>query len=167
MTRAITYPLLVLLVVSFACTDPRRRDADEEDDDDVADDDDATVDDDDDTAPDDDDTVPEEQTFTWLHTNVFQVNCACHSGASHSTGMAGFSDATDMYDITVGVPSAEASPMNRIEPGSSAESYLMHKLDGTHGTVGGSGSQMPLSGCCLSVGVRDDIRAWIDNGALP
>ena len=55
--------------------------------------------------------------------------------------------------------------MDRVEPGDSTESYVMHKLDGTHASVGGSGSQMPLAGCCLDSATRDGIRAWIDEGA--
>ena len=56
--------------------------------------------------------------------------------------------------------------MPRIDPGDSTNSYVMHKLDGTHVAAGGSGGQMPLSGCCLDETTRDNIRAWIDGGAL-
>jgi len=55
--------------------------------------------------------------------------------------------------------------MDRVEPNDSTQSYLMHKLDGTHLGVGGSGSQMPLGGPFLSQGDRDGIRAWINSGA--
>jgi hypothetical protein len=42
----------------------------------------------------------------------------------------------------------------------------MNKLDGLHEDVGGSGSQMPLSGPFLTEDTRGQIRSWIAAGAL-
>jgi len=65
--------------------------------------------------------------------------------------------------------SASPSPsINRVQAGNAQGSYVMHKLDGTHGSVGGGGNQMP-NGCsgasCLDQLTRDRIRAWINSGA--
>ncbi|MBN94106.1 MAG: hypothetical protein CL928_08540, partial [Deltaproteobacteria bacterium] len=64
------------------------------------------------------------------------------------------------------VASNQSAGMDRVEPGDSANSYVMHKLDGTQSSAGGSGSQMPLGGSALSQDDRDGIRSWIDAGAL-
>jgi len=57
--------------------------------------------------------------------------------------------------------------MKRIKPNDVANSYLVHKVEGTQGAVGGSGGQMPL-GCsgssCLSAAQINDIKAWINLG---
>lgn len=68
-------------------------------------------------------------------------------------------------DNIVGVPSDEASDLNRIEPGDPEKSYLLHKVLGTQRTVGGSGSRMPLGGRALSDDQINKIRQWIEQGA--
>ncbi len=65
---------------------------------------------------------------------------------------------------TVGVPSVESSLL-RIAAGMPDDSYLVHKIQGTQGSVGGSGARMPLTGCCLSTDQIATIRAWIAAGA--
>ena len=67
--------------------------------------------------------------------------------------------------MIVDVPSNQ-SPLDRIEPGSSADSYLVHKIDGTQLSVGGSGTRMPFGQPLLSEMIRDIIRVWVDEGAL-
>jgi len=115
----------------------------------------------------------DEFSFDELWTQVVSTNCSCHSGSSHSTGFAFNGSQGTLYSLWVGssasgVPSFQLPSMDRVEPGSSLQSYVMHKLDGTHAAVGGSGAQMPL-GCtgsnCLDQTTRDRIRAWIDSGA--
>ena len=54
--------------------------------------------------------------------------------------------------------------MLRIAPGRPEASYLMHKLEGTAGGVGGIGTQMPLGGQ-LSAAQIDTVRAWVLSGA--
>ena len=51
-----------------------------------------------------------------------------------------------------------------VQPNSLGGSYLMRKLDGTHGDVGGAGGQMPQSGP-LAPQDLDLVRMWILNGA--
>lgn len=63
--------------------------------------------------------------------------------------------------------SSEAPTMPRVTPGNVQKSYLIHKLQGTHLDVGGSGARMPmndpprpLDAAQLALLVR-----WIENGA--
>jgi len=70
----------------------------------------------------------------------------------------------------VNVASSELPTMDRVAPGLPANSWLMHKLDGTQGTFTGQcptfcGSSMPLGSPLLDASVRDAIRAWIADGA--
>jgi hypothetical protein len=68
----------------------------------------------------------------------------------------------------VNVPALETAAttgLMRILPGQPDSSYLVHKIEGTHLDVGGSGSRMPLSGCCLSSSQIKTIRDWIAAGA--
>ena len=67
----------------------------------------------------------------------------------------------NLYDVVAGgLPT-----MARVEPGDSANSYLIHKLEGTQLTVGGDGDQMPLYGPYLDAATLDIVRTWIDEGA--
>jgi len=73
----------------------------------------------------------------------------------------------EAFASLVNIPSSQA-PMNRVEPGNPDRSYLMHKLRGTHHSVGGSGSAMPLGGEVSSGLSTDDmalIQTWIVTGA--
>jgi parallel beta-helix repeat protein len=107
--------------------------------------------------------------FTWTQIQgMFATQCAsCHTSGS-SGGLTGLNDYNTGYNNTVNVPATETASttmLDRIEPSSAANSYLMHKLDGTHIGAGGSGSQMPLGGPFFSQADRDGIRAWINSGA--
>jgi hypothetical protein len=55
--------------------------------------------------------------------------------------------------------------MLRVRPSVPDSSYLVHKIQGTQASVGGSGGQMPLGGAPLSQSQIDLIRAWIAAGA--
>jgi parallel beta-helix repeat protein len=104
--------------------------------------------------------------FTWTQVQgMFATQCAsCHTSGSNG-GLTGLNDYNTGYTNTVNVASTELPSMDRIELGDATLSYLMHKLDGTHITAGGSGSQMPLGGPFFSQSDRDGIRAWINSGA--
>ncbi|KAK0329987.1 hypothetical protein LTR94_034607, partial [Friedmanniomyces endolithicus] len=56
------------------------------------------------------------------------------------------------------------SPLLYVSPGKPEESYLIHKLEGTHIKVGGSGERMPLAGSLEQPSV-DAIRNWVKAGA--
>lgn len=90
------------------------------------------------------------------------VRCDCHNGGAGGLSMGTPEDA---YMELVGVP-ANGSPLSRVEPGSSAASYLWHKLSGTQGDVG-SGQQMPIGAPPLEQSTIDLIAQWIDEGANP
>ena len=71
--------------------------------------------------------------------DVINRTCAnCHG----STFPQGLSDITSAICRS----SRQVSSMNLIEPGDAQNSYLYHKVAGTHASVGGSRSQMPLGG---------------------
>jgi len=59
--------------------------------------------------------------------------------------------------------------MKRVRPFMPDSSYLVHKIQGTQTTVGGTGARMPL-GCsgsgCLPNASINLIRNWILQGAL-
>ena len=71
------------------------------------------------------------------------------------------------YGQIVNHASTQVPSMFRVTPFSGANSYLLHKLNGTQGTVGGSGGQMPAIGCCISPGDTTTITNWINSGANP
>lgn len=91
------------------------------------------------------------------------VRCDCHNGGAGGLSMGTPEDA---YMELVGVP-ANGAPLSRVEPGSSADSYLWHKLSGTQVDVGGGGQQMPLGAPPLDPATIDLIAQWIDEGANP
>jgi hypothetical protein len=94
---------------------------------------------------------------------LLKVRCAvCHLTGDEAFGMALYPGAA--YKSLVTVPSGE-SPLVRVKPGKPDESYLIHKLEGTQGEVGGKGLQMPIDSGPLSRQEIDMIRAWIAEGA--
>jgi outer membrane protein assembly factor BamB/mono/diheme cytochrome c family protein len=104
--------------------------------------------------------------FTWAEVQtILDTNCSnCHGNGQSQGGLGDLDDFDAAYANMVDVPSTQAS-LDIIEPFDSSSSYLMHKLDGTHLLVGGSGGQMPPTGSPLSAFDRNGIRAWINAGA--
>ncbi|UCF18819.1 MAG: hypothetical protein JSU87_12900 [Gemmatimonadota bacterium] len=97
---------------------------------------------------------------------IFTASCAfsgCHGGSSPQLGMN--LSAGQAYANIVNVASVEVPGLMRIRPDLPDSSYLVHKIQGTQASVGGSGGQMPLSNCCLSTEQIDLIRAWVEDGA--
>ncbi len=96
---------------------------------------------------------------------IFTANCAlsnCHAGSNPVEGM-NLGDG-QAYANIVNVQSNE-SALLRVKPGEPDESYLVHKIQGTQGSVGGSGGQMPFGGPALTQTQINLIREWITNGA--
>jgi hypothetical protein len=96
---------------------------------------------------------------------IFTASCAlsgCHAGAGAAQGM----DLSEgnAYGSIVNVPSNE-STLLRIKPFEPDSSYLIHKVQGTQASVGGSGVQMPRGAPPLSQEVIDLMRAWVSKGA--
>jgi hypothetical protein len=69
------------------------------------------------------------------------------------------------YDNIVNVSAGELATMMRIRPSKPDSSYLIHKLQGTHLTVGGSGARMPLNQAALPQSQIDMMRTWVSEGA--
>ena len=96
---------------------------------------------------------------------IFDRRCqdGCHDSEDPTTFnlTEGYS-----YDDLVHAPSTQAPLYDRIEPYSSENSYLVHKLLGTHRDLGGMGDTMPKRGTITSEEI-ELIRAWAGTGATP
>ena len=98
---------------------------------------------------------------------IFTATCAfsgCHVGSDPQEGQN--LSAGQTFSNVVNVASNELPTMDRVEPGQPDSSYLVHKIQGTHLQVGGSGDRMPLARSPLSQAEIDVIRAWIQAGAM-
>jgi len=100
---------------------------------------------------------------------IFDGACYCHISPPPGAGgpMTDFfmgPGVEEGYAAIVNQPSSE-SALDFVEPGSSADSYLYHKVAKTFASVGGSGDPMPLGGT-LSADDLATIQSWIDGGAL-
>ncbi len=69
------------------------------------------------------------------------------------------------YASLVNQASVEVPDMPRVMPGNPAASYLWHKLNGTHLSVGGSGVRMPMHQPPLPAAFLAKVSAWIEQGA--
>jgi hypothetical protein len=88
----------------------------------------------------------------------------CHGSTNPPQGLN--MDVGSAYFNLVSVTAIEAPALKRIQPGDTALSYMVHKLEGTQATVGGSGQQMPPVG--NEVPSLDNIaliKQWITEGA--
>ena len=100
-------------------------------------------------------------TLTWIQDNVFTPVCTqCHVPGGIGPMPLDSEDAS--FNNLVNVFSIEIPALLRVEPGNSANSYLIWKLDGRIGIVG---SQMPLGGTPLDPETIAIVAEWIDNGA--
>ncbi|MCA9731874.1 MAG: hypothetical protein H6696_11770 [Deferribacteres bacterium] len=98
-------------------------------------------------------------TFSEMQVNVFGASCAmsgCHNGTSRQGGLN--LTKSSAYTSLVNAESSSNPGMMRVVPGSSANSLLIAKLNGS-GT-----SQMPPNGA-LPQETIEKIKAWIDDGA--
>lgn len=98
---------------------------------------------------------------------ILSLNCAlagCHVGPTPVLGQDLSVGRT--FGSVVDVPSVEAPGLRRVRPSLPDSSYLIHKIQGTQASVGGSGGRMPLIGGPLAEDEITTIRAWISAGAL-
>lgn len=101
-------------------------------------------------------------TLAGLQQQIFGAICArCHTGASAPQGLRLDSEANS-YAFLVGHPAEEVPELLRVNPGSPDASYMLRKIEGAAGIVGG---RMPLGGPYLSEAQISSIRDWIANGA--
>ncbi len=99
---------------------------------------------------------------------ILASNCAtggCHTGNPPAGAPHSF-DADLAYQV-VGMASDQVASMPLVDPGKPENSYLLHKLKGSAGAVGGIASRMPLNAQPLSDDDIATIEAWIAAGALP
>ena len=92
---------------------------------------------------------------------------SCVEGC-HVTGASGPNSLeTDVaYQELVDAPSREVPLLDRVEPGQPELSYVIFKLRGEQGEIGGMGSGMPPDEP-LSPEEFGVIYQWIEQGALP
>lgn len=103
---------------------------------------------------------------------ILAANCSCHvvvpdgmtPGAVFDPVLG--EDPASAYLKLIDQPSS-IDGLDYITPGSSATSYLFHKVAGTQQSVGGNGTAMPPPpGAMLSAAEQTIIQEWIDTGAL-
>jgi hypothetical protein len=99
---------------------------------------------------------------------IFNGNCLCHMQNSMGVMTAPILTLNEgmSHGQLVSTASEQVPSMNRVEPGDPDNSYLWHKLQGTHLDAGGSGTMMPQTGE-LTDGALAIIEAWIASGAEP
>ena len=98
-----------------------------------------------------------------IQDNVFTPICTqCHIGAGAPEGLQ--LDAAHAYSLLVGVSSNEKPGVLRVKASDPDSSYIIQKLEGASGIVGG---QMPLNQTPLPAATITAIRTWISNGAMP
>ena len=101
-------------------------------------------------------------TFSSILEQVIVPRCAtsaCHAAGGTSPVL----EAGAAYAALVGVQSGQ-SALTFVAPNDTEASYLVHKLRGTQGSVGGSGAMMPTDGALAPADLAA-IEAWIANGA--
>jgi uncharacterized protein (TIGR03118 family) len=108
-------------------------------------------------------------TLSQLQAEIFTPICStCHNG--NGTSLPGVQNLTagNTFASVVNVTSLELPPVVRIKPNDVENSYLIQKILGATGIVGG---RMPL-GCgttsnpCLDQATIDKVKAWVNQGAL-
>lgn len=95
---------------------------------------------------------------------LLNTNCVgCHQDAAPGAGLSlqRSSAPASLLDI----PSTQA-PLPLIAPGDPEQSYLFHKIAGTHGEAGGLGERMPLGGPLSDADIAV-IEDWILGCAAP
>ncbi|MBW2307677.1 MAG: hypothetical protein JRG73_12165 [Deltaproteobacteria bacterium] len=106
--------------------------------------------------------------FDAINVLIFQPRCAvraCHDSSTQAAGL-NLSSGSAFGDL-VNVPSAEVPGLLRVAPGDPEASYLVNKIRGTAGMVGGVDTRMPLGQAPLSDEEINTIVQWIETGAEP
>lgn len=98
-----------------------------------------------------------------VYPSIIQPSCGCHVGGTGGLTLGG--DAASAFAAIVGVGSSAGIP--QVDPGNSDNSYVWHKINGSHADVGGGGGQMPKGGAPLSADKIATFAQWINEGANP
>ena len=102
-------------------------------------------------------------TLASIQENIFDQSCAvpgCHTGSSPPMDLDLSSGEAESN--LVGVDSREVPSLKRVDPGNPDDSYLVRKIEGAPGIVGG---RMPLNRAPLSSEEIAVVRDWITGGA--
>ena len=111
-----------------------------------------------------------EPTFTSIQRDVFGARdlagrpacISCHT-ANGRTPTGGLNlDSADVYDRLVNAPSIRKAGAILVVPGDPEASYIIHKVEGRPGIVGG---RMPFNGPYLTAGQILILKRWIEIGA--
>lgn len=104
-------------------------------------------------------------TLAQLQTAIFTPRCSgCHMGGGASLPSSmNLTTAANTYAALVGVTSVEHSTTQRVKINDSANSYVIQKLEGAAGIAG---VRMPAGGPFLDQPTIDQVKSWIDSGAL-
>ncbi|WP_434424543.1 hypothetical protein [Nannocystis pusilla] len=108
------------------------------------------------------DDVPAPLSFVADIQPIFADYCTCHGDGEPEPDL-GIGRA---YDSIVGVPANDVKGMLLVAPGAYEDSYLWHKIAGSHSQVGGAGKRMPPNDE-LQPGDMAAIQQWIVEGAQP
>jgi hypothetical protein len=101
-------------------------------------------------------------TLSSIQSEIFSQRCTgCHNGSGRFLPAVMNLTQGNAYASLVGVASIQRSNLQRVAPGDPANSYIVHKLEGTAGI----GAQMPFTGTPLTPGQMLVIRRWIELGA--
>jgi len=93
---------------------------------------------------------------------IFDANCvSCHQTGAAQQGLN--LESGSSYAAIVNHRSSVIDRM-LVVPGSPASSYLLLKVLGTHGEVGGKGVRMPMGGDLPTSDIQS-LRDWIAGGA--
>ncbi len=96
---------------------------------------------------------------------IFAANCVsdCHEPDGEYSQL----DLGDSARSNLVFVASNGSSLFYVTAGDHEASYLWHKVNGTHATVGGMGSRMPAGADPLPQEDIDLIAEWIDDGAQP
>ncbi len=108
------------------------------------------------------DSAPSGPSFSREIVPLLKRHCVmCHMEGGAQGGLSLHPQA---HKKLVDVPSAQSN-LPLITPGSAQDSYLYHKLRGSHLDVGGSGDSMPYQRDLLDAADLELIQQWIAHGA--
>lgn len=99
---------------------------------------------------------------------IWDARCveSCHISTGIAQTYGPLLTADVSYDQIVEAMSKTVPGIVQVKPGSTKDSYLWHKVNGTQANVGGTGLQMPQGGM-LTADELATIEAWINAGAKP
>jgi hypothetical protein len=108
-------------------------------------------------------------TYDRIQRQIFDKSCAvsgCHDSQTHQHDLVleGSASYTEIVGATPFTPAAAALGWKYVDPGSTATSYLYHKLTGDL-PDSALGARMPFAQGALDAYLIDIVRLWIEAGA--